>query len=68
QLTTINKEIKQTGSINTKYKLSTDITISQLKNTGNITVGSDKYLTIIDTDIDSGKNLKLKSKQAIYSN
>ena len=68
QLTTVNKDIKQTGSINTKSKGTTDITSSQLKNTGNITVNSDKYLTIIDTDIDSGKNLNLQSKQAIYSN
>lgn len=68
QLTTVNKDIKQTGSINTKSKGTTDITSSQLKNTGNISVNSDKYLTIIDTDIDSGKNLNLETKQNIYSN
>lgn len=68
QLTTVNRDIKQTGSIHTKSKGTTDITSSQLKNTGNITVSSDKYLTIIDTDIDSGKNLSLQTKQNIYSN
>ncbi|WP_201509166.1 two-partner secretion domain-containing protein [Psychrobacter alimentarius] len=68
QLTTVNKDSKQIGSINTKSKGTTDITSSQLKNTGNISINSDKYLTIIDTDIDSGKNLNLQSKQAIYSN
>ncbi|WP_201511769.1 two-partner secretion domain-containing protein [Psychrobacter alimentarius] len=68
QLTTVNKDSKQTGSINTKSKGTTDITSSQLKNTGNISINSDKYLTIIDTDIDSGKNLNLETKQNIYSN
>lgn len=68
QLTTANKDIKQTGSISTNAKGTSDITASQLNNTGNISISSDKYLTIIDTDINSAKNLSLESKQRFYNN
>ncbi|WP_314884584.1 DUF637 domain-containing protein [Psychrobacter immobilis] len=68
QLTTVNKDIKQTGSISTNAKGTSDITASQLNNTGNISISSDKYLTIIDTDINSAKNLSLESKQRFYNN
>lgn len=68
QLTTVNKDSKQTGNINTESKGTTDITSSQLKNTGNISVNSDKYLTIIDTNVDSAKNLSLQSKSRFYNN
>lgn len=68
KVTAVSKDSKQVGSISTKSKGTSDITGSQLNSTGNISVSSDEYLTVIDTGIDSKKNLNLKTKQNIYSN